>query len=220
MVQAGAELIEWRADFFKDLSSKQSVFEILKKLRKIITDLPLIFTIRTKREGGQIEIADSDYSALLLFVSQTKLADLIDVELFRCEGCISDLVEKIHEYNMQVIVSSHDFQSTPSTDELIARMRLMQTVGGDILKIAVMPTSSKDVLTLSSATVEMASETDKPLVTMSMGKLGVISRISGEIFNSSLSFGTVGKGSAPGQIAIDQLKQCLEIIHTSQSISQ
>lgn len=212
-------MIEWRADFFKDLFTIQSVLETLKGLREIIGELPLIFTIRTRLEGGQVEITDSEYFALLLFVSQTKLADLLDVELFRCGGCVSDLVEKIHEHNTQVIVSSHDFQSTPSKDELIARMRLMQNAGGDILKIAVMPTSTKDVLTLSSATIEMATETDKPLVTMSMGKLGVISRISGEIFNSSLTFGTVGKGSAPGQIAIDQLKQCLEIIHTSQSTS-
>jgi 3-dehydroquinate dehydratase-1 len=129
-------------------------------------------------------------------------------------------VEKIHEHNMQVIMSNHDFQSTPSEDELIARMRLMHSSGGDVLKIAVMPSSPKDVLTLLSATNEMALEISKPLVTMSMGKLGVISRIAGEIFNSCLTFGTVGKGSAPGQIPIDQLKQCLEIIHNSQSMSQ
>lgn len=113
-------------------------------------------------------------------------------------------------------MSNHDFQATPPEDELITRMHLMQTVGGDVLKIAVMPASSKDVLTLLSSTDKMAAETDKPLVTMAMGKLGVISRIAGEVFNSSLTFGTVGKGSAPGQIEIDRLKQCLEIIHTSQ----
>ncbi len=96
----------------------------------------------------------------------------------------------------------------------------MQAVGGDVLKIAVMPATSSDVVTLLSATDKMAAETNRPLVTMSMGKLGVVSRLAGEVFGSSLTFGTVGKSSAPGQIAIDPLKQCLEIIHASQSAGQ
>ena len=220
MVIAGAELVEWRADFFEELPSNQSVLEVLKGLREIIGDLPLIFTVRTRHEGGQADITDSDYSALILFVSQTQLVDLIDVELFRCEGSIPDLVKKIHSHNSRVIMSNHDFQATPLEDEIVARLRLMQAYGGDVLKMAVMPDSSIDVLTLLSATNKMATETDKPIVTMSMGKLGVISRIAGEIFHSSLTFGTVGKGSAPGQIAIDQLKQCLDTIHTSQSTGQ
>lgn len=167
-----------------------------------------------------MEISDADYSSLLLVVSQTNLVDLIDVELFRCEGTIFDLVKGIHSHNSLVIMSNHDFKATPPHYELINRMRLMQAYGGDVLKIAVMPTSSQDVLTLLSATDRMATETDRPLVTMSMGKLGLISRITGEVFNSSLTFGTVGKSSAPGQIPIDQLKQCLEIIHASQITGQ
>ena len=219
-VNAGAELIEWRSDFFQDLSSNQSLLETLKGLREIIGDLPLIFTVRTKQEGGQVEITDTDYFNLLLFVSQKQLADLIDVELFRCKDRPGNLVKAIHNHNSLVLLSNHEFQLTPPKDELINRLREMHKLGGDILKIAVMPTNSKDVLTLLSATNEMAVETDKPLVTMSMGGLGVISRMVGEIFHSSLTFGTVGKSSAPGQIAIDQLKLCLDIIHNSQISTQ
>ncbi len=117
-------------------------------------------------------------------------------------------------------MSNHDFKATPPQGELINRMRRMQAVGGDVLKIAVMPATSSDVVTLLSATDKMAAETNRPLVTKSMGKLGVVSRLAGEVFGSSLTFGTVGKSSAPGQIAIDPLKQCLEIIHASQSAGQ
>ena len=40
---------------------------------------------------------------------------------------------------------------------------------------------------------------------MSMGKLGVISRICGEVFGSAVTFGTAGKASAPGQLPANQL---------------
>lgn len=152
-------------------------------------------------------------------MAKTKIVDLIDVELFRCEGQIVDLVKCLHDLGARVIISNHDFQSTPPKDELVQRLHRMQHVGGDLLKIAVMPNNTNDVIELLSATNQMAGEAETPLVTMSMGGLGAISRITGEVFNSSLTFGTVGKSSAPGQIPIEQLKQCLEIVHASLSIS-
>lgn len=49
----------------------------------------------------------------------------------------------------------------------------MQELGADIPKIAVMPQSRKDVLTLLSATEEMASKyADRPIITMSMSATG------------------------------------------------
>ena len=47
-----------------------------------------------------------------------------------------------------MIASNHDFRKTPSKEELIARMRKMQELGADIPKIAVMPQSTEDLLTL------------------------------------------------------------------------
>jgi len=79
-----------------------------------------------------------------------------------------------------------------------------------------MPESAEDVLTLLSATNEMFKKyADRPIVTMSMGPLGVISRMSGEIFGSSMTFGAVGQVSAPGQIPVEQLATALDILHQS-----
>lgn len=89
-------------------------------------------------------------------------------------------------------------------------------MGADIPKIAVMPQSAGDVLTLLSATEEMARcYADRPIITMSMSSQGVISRLCGEVFGSSMTFGAVGQVSAPGQIPVDQLCQALEILHNS-----
>ena len=92
----------------------------------------------------------------------------------------------------------------------------MQDLGADIPKIAVMPQNKKDVLTLLAATEEMASEyADRPIITMSMAGTGLISRLCGEVFGSALTFGAVGKASAPGQMNASDLREILTLIDKS-----
>ncbi|NLL81887.1 MAG: type I 3-dehydroquinate dehydratase, partial [Tissierellia bacterium] len=106
------------------------------------------------------------------------------------------------------------FFKTPEKDEIVSRLRKMQNMGADIPKIAVMPQSTEDVLTLLAATNEMHTKyADRPIITMSMGPLGVISRLSGELLGSSMTFGALGALSAPGQIPVDELITTLEILH-------
>ena len=96
--------------------------------------------------------------------------------------------------------SSHEFHRTPEHAELIYRLRKMQDMGADILKVAVMPQNKADVLTLLSATEEMYRlYAQRPLLTMSMASDGVISRLCGEVFGSAATFGMVGQGSAPAR---------------------
>jgi len=209
-------LIEWRADFYVRLFEEQKVKETLKILRHIIGNTPLIFTIRTDAEGGNIQISDRKYGDLLRFVADTREADLIDIELFRKGIKIDELVRDIHSLDVLVIMSSHDFQGTPEKNEIIDRFRKMQDLGADLPKIAAMPKTPADVITLLCATNEMARDYAlTPLVSMSMGGLGSISRLAGEIFGSSLTFGNAGKSSAPGQIPLSELKQSLQTIHAS-----
>lgn len=213
---SGAELIEWRADFFEEVLETQKINDILQSIRPIIGDIPLIFTIRTSAEGGNLQISGAKYAELLKFAASTGEADIIDVELFKEGIKVNELVQEIHDLGSLVIMSNHDFHKTPEKDEIVDRLRKMQEFGADLPKIAVMPNSSADVITLLSATDEMASKyAVKPLVTMSMGGLGSISRLCGEIFGSALTFGSAGKISAPGQIAVSELKDCLKAIHAS-----
>ena len=131
-------------------------------------------------------------------------------------GEIKNILKTVHEHGVYVILSNHDFQKTPEKDEIIRRLRSMQELGGDVCKIAVMPNSRMDVLTLMEATLEMKEKwADRPLITMSMSGEGSISRLAGEFFGSALTFGTVGKASAPGQIPAPELKEGLKLIHRS-----
>ena len=92
----------------------------------------------------------------------------------------------------------------------------MQKLGADIPKIAVMPQSKEDVLTLLAATEEMnRKHADRPIITMSMAGTGVISRLCGEVFGSALTFGAARKASAPGQMGVEDLAQVLSLLHKS-----
>ena len=214
MRELPAEIVEWRADWFESVDEFKSVKQVLRNLREVLGEVPLLFTFRTKGEGGEKELSEESYLMLNLEVIRSGHADLVDVEILRGDVCVKRLIEEAHAYGVKVIGSNHDFEGTPGKDEMIRRLCEMQRMQADILKIAVMPKNSKDVLVLLEATEEMNRKfAERPLVTMSMGGYGVVSRMSGEIFGSSITFGAAEKASAPGQMGAEELKNVLDMIH-------
>lgn len=210
------DIVEWRADWFEDVSDIEKVKEALLALRETLGEMPILFTFRTKKEGGEKAIEAHDYAALNIAVAKTGNADLIDVEAFTGDDIVSEIIEKAHESGVKVVASNHDFFATPAKEEIISRLKKMQNLGADIPKIAVMPNNKKDVLTLLAATEEMVSQyANRPVITMSMAGTGVISRLAGEVFGSALTFGAAKKASAPGQIGVNELHEVLAIIHNS-----
>lgn len=207
------DLVEWRADWFEGIDDWESVRSVLLQLRAVLADLPLLFTFRTKNEGGEREISYAQYDELLRKVAASKVVDLIDVEMFVDER-VASLIHEIHQHGVKVVGSNHDFVKTPKQEEIVRRLCFMQESVADIAKISVMPQTEDDVKVLLMATQEMATKhTETPVITMAMGELGVVSRVSGEKFGSAVTFGTVGKASAPGQMPVDELKEILEILH-------
>lgn len=208
------DVVEWRVDFFEDLEKVDSVKAALAEIRAVLGDKPIIFTLRSAKEGGNKQVSLEYYFELNKAVAETGMADLIDVELFSDEKLIKKLIDVAHANHVFVIISNHDFAKTPPKDEIVSRLRKEQELGGDILKIAVMPTNSADVLSLLEATNTMNEQfAEVPLITMSMGGKGVISRLAGEVFGSALTFGAAKKASAPGQIAAAELRSFLSVLH-------
>ena len=206
------DLVEWRADYFDGVYDFAKVKSVLKELRSI----PILFTFRTAGEGGEKDITADAYALLNIMAAQSGLVDLIDVEAFTGDEIVSRIIEEAHRAGVLVVASNHDFTATPAKDEIVSRLRRMQELGADIPKIAVMPRSSEDVLTLLAATQEMAAQyADRPIITMSMSGTGLISRLCGEVFGSACTFGAVGRTSAPGQIGVKELGTVLELIHTN-----
>lgn len=206
------DMVEWRADFFDGLSDPEKVGEVLCLLRDILEDVPILFTVRTKSEGGEIRMDTEEYLHTNIKAIETGQIDLLDVEILRGDDISFLLVEAAHQAGVKVIASNHDFEKTPRKEELITRLCKMQEIEADIVKIAVMPKTERDVLNLLDATLAMKEiHGSTPVVTMAMGKLGIVSRVSGQIFGSAITFGSAGAISAPGQIQAESLRGILEI---------
>ncbi len=152
------DVVEWRVDFFNDVTDIDKVKEALKEIRKVLANRPIVFTFRSAKEGGQKEVTPSFYFELNKSITRTKLVEVIDIELFNDERDVKELVEVAHASGVAVIISNHDFHKTPDKEEIISRLRKAQELGADIPKIAVMPTCAKDVITLLDATRIMSEE--------------------------------------------------------------
>ena len=211
-----ADVVEWRVDWYENIFDFTKTEATMQALREVLGEMPILFTFRTSKEGGEKAIETEAYVELNQNAAKTGLVDLVDVEAFTGDDAVKAVVEIAHENGVKVIASNHDFHKTPAKEEIVSRLRKMQDLGADIPKIAVMPQNKKDVLTLLAATEEMVSEyADRPIITMSMSGTGVISRLCGEVFGSALTFGAVGKVSAPGQMRIEDLTTVLGLLHKS-----
>lgn len=211
-----ADIAEWRADWFSDVFESEKVVEVLKELREVLGEIPLLFTFRTAKEGGEKAIDTEYYMRLNQTAAKTGCVDLVDVEAFTGDEIVKAIIEEVHRCNVKVIASNHDFEKTPDKEEIVSRLRKMQELGADIPKIAVMPQSKRDVLTLLSATEEMYTKyADRPIITMSMAGMGFISRLCGEVFGAAMTFGAAKKASAPGQAEVRELDEILTFIHKS-----
>jgi 3-dehydroquinate dehydratase-1 len=213
------DIVEWRVDHFSGVDDRSAVARTLDSIREDLpASVPILFTVRSQPEGGQVVIEQSSYEALLRLATESGHVAAIDVEMFTDLGPLERIVNGAHEVGGSVVMSSHDFTRTPPIEQLIARLDLQQDLGADVVKIAVMPQSADDVLTLLRATSEFTSGRGvRPAITMSMGPLGVVSRLSGETFGSCATFGSVGAASAPGQISARELRAVLSAVHGAQA---
>ena len=209
IVRARADIVEWRVDFFKEYTNDFLLKDTLAELRRILGDIPLIFTIRTVEEGGLAEIRLLDYIRTYRECARSGLADIFDIEYKIMLQLPREVVADISK-NARVIVSKHNFNSTPDLETLIDDIIRLQVSGGDIAKLAVMPEDEEDAARLIKASKEIiAHYTTTPIITISMGALGIDSRAKCVETGSCITFGCVGRPSAPGQLPIQQLRDAV-----------
>ena len=211
-----ADCVEWRVDWFEGFQSPAAIACCVQKLRVTLRDKLLLVTFRTKAEGGEQLLSHPEYLAFLRLILDTDCADLLDIEFFSAGERLPQWIAAAHAVGVKVVCSSHDFQKTPPRAELVERMVRMQQAGADLPKLAVMPTCRTDVLELLTATAEMAGHhPETPVITMSMGALGAVSRLCGEAFGSAMTFANPGTASAPGQVPLDVVDTVLDSLRLS-----
>ena len=207
------DVVEWRADYFSDVSQTDEVILVGNKIKEVTGDISVIFTVRSTREGGQpVSLMSRDVIELQSAVCKNTPIEYVDCELSNKKQDIEYLRQVARTGRTKIIASYHNFDHTPDREFLKKKFDEAELSGLDVAKVAVMSNKPEDVLTLLTATLEAKQRLNIPVISVSMGGIGVVTRMIGGIFGSSLTF-AVGEGSsAPGQIPIGELKTVLGIL--------
>ena len=212
------DIIELRVDAWEFVEETAPSVSMIQDVRKAVGEIPVILTCRGHWEGGFKKVSDGAKFSLYREAAAGGLVDFLDVELAYGDEKIRENLAMIRESPVSLIVSSHDFEKTPPKEIMFSTLAAQIRAGAHVAKLAAMPRSEEDVLALLSATLLIRREYPHiPLITMSMGGIGAVSRVTGGLFGSDLTFAVGSKASAPGQIPVAALKQCLSVLHPQES---
>lgn len=207
------DILEWRVDFFEGVGDTAEVVSVLARIRQSAGGLPVLFTRRSAREGGEpIALSEAQVVSLYRAVCATGDVALVDFEMGNDPADVHEVREISRACGVQLILSFHDFHGTPAAQALQQRFARASSLGADIAKVAVMPRDMDDVLTLLAATLHSSRDLDIPLVSMSMGPLGAVTRMCGWAFGSAMTFAVGEASSAPGQMAIEDVDAALALL--------
>ena len=216
LINLKPDLLEWRIDGYENVEDTADCLSLLKEMRAVIGSAALIFTCRIDLEGGMCTLSSESRLNLNSAAIKSGDIDIIDIELCNDRDFIDSIKTQASEHGVKLILSYHNFAETPSEHFIYAKLVEAQRTGADISKFAAMPQNYADVLSLFNATLKARKEAVQvPIVAMSMGPLGAVSRIAGGLFGSDITFGIGMQASAPGQIPIKELRSGLELLYGS-----
>ena len=198
-----ADIIEWRADFLP----KEAILQVAPAIFEKFAGRELVFTLRTRSEGGQIELSSEEYVQIIKEVAQLYQPDYIDFEYFSYKDVFDQMLDFPN-----LVLSYHNFQETP--ENLMEILSELTSLNPKIVKIAVMANTEQDVLDLMNFTRGFKTlNPEQEYVTISMGKVGKVSRITSDVTGSSWSFASLDEASAPGQISLSSMTKIRKILN-------
>ncbi|HEU6132527.1 TPA: type I 3-dehydroquinate dehydratase [Streptococcus pneumoniae] len=197
-----ADIIEWRADYLP----KEAILQVAPAIFEKFAGRELVFTLRTRSEGGEIDLSPEEYIYLIKEVAQFYQPDYIDFEYYSYK----DVFEEMLDFP-NLVLSYHNFQETPENMmEILSELTILNP---KLVKVAVMAHTEQDVLDLMNYTRGFKTlNPEQEYVTISMGKVGKVSRITADVTGSSWSFASLDEVSAPGQISLASMKKIREIL--------
>ncbi|GJN31871.1 hypothetical protein PR202_gb20324 [Eleusine coracana subsp. coracana] len=200
----GCDLVEIRIDFIQGFRPREDLPRLLRGC-----PLPALVTYRPNWEGGQYEGDDTTRFETLRLAMELGV-DYVDIELKVADKFINFISGNKPE-KCKLIISSHNYEYTPSREELANLVARIQAVGADIVKIA---TTAKDIIDVSRM-FQVMVHCQVPMIGLVMGERGLMSRILAPKFDGYLTFGILNatKISAPGQPAVEELLEIYNIRH-------
>lgn len=215
--RAGADVVEFRLDFLLaahpgmdvDSTGRELLRELFAKL-----SAPLLITVRTRGQGGEVELTPFRYRVLL-----ATLLDILMQEAFPAErvgldfefqlDATPDLAARAVQLGYTPVISHHDWAETPDNEVLYVMLEDMLAVANAVPKLAVMALSEDDTTRLLEVTKLVADESGRAIFTIAMGAAGIRSRLEGWKYGSVATFATAGASTAPGQPTIGHLFEAL-----------
>jgi len=193
------DILEIRVDQFKktDLTYIKNVIKTRGRI-----GIPLILTVRSKEEGGQKDISND--LKLKIFKENVPLVDAVDIELK--SPILSEVVKTARKNKKIVIISWHNFKITPSDKILKDILNKAKRSGAHIVKIASKANKEEDLNRLMRFTIANKS---KNIITISLGEIGSISRLTFPGFGSLITYAFINKPSGSGQRTLDELREHL-----------
>ena len=213
LTKSPIDIIEWRVDAFSDYLNFNEVRDVLQTVAPHLSEKIFLYTFRTKLQGGFGDVSAEQLDDIHDIGAESKVVDLLDLEFFAEEFPVIKILS-LQEKGVKIVASHHDFEETPERDVMKMLLERMCAGNADIVKIAVMPQDEEDVLSLLAVTNEFYKENpDTPIISMSMGKLGMMSRLCGEIFGSCVTFAANKETSAPGQMSMGKVIEIVDFLH-------
>ncbi len=168
---------------------------------------PLLFTNRPNWEGGEF-VGDEEQRIGALLEAVTENCGYVDLELLAPDDSHQRMRMALEESTTKLILSWHNFKDTPTREELVGRMALMQDKGADIGKIVTTAHSHRDVLRVLQLQ-EVAEQLGFPLIAFCMGRPGVVSRVATCELGGYMTYCAVSgeEATAPGQLSVSALRK-------------
>lgn len=199
----GADVIEWRADFL----DKNEILTVAPAVFEKFAGREILFTLRTRGEGGQIDLTSEEYLAIIQDIQSIYHPDYIDFEFYSHREVFEQMLEFTN-----LVLSYHNFQETP--ENMMEILSELTSLSPKLVKVSVMAHNEQEVLDLMNYTRGFKTlNPEQDYVTISMGKVGKISRLTADLTGSSWSYASVGEESAPGQIPLENMRRIRELLN-------
>ncbi|GAB7010317.1 type I 3-dehydroquinate dehydratase [Halorubrum trueperi] len=202
-----ADAVEFRMDLASDPLAQLEAYD---------GELPLLVTNRASWEGGEADDLGR-YDALSTALTSDAVA-AVDVELAALRGNAPEgershataLRDTAREEDIAVVVSVHDFQSTPEPGALVDLLA-DAAAEGDVGKLATTATAPADALAMIEATHE-ATAAGHRVATMCMGEPGRHTRAVTPLYGSRIGYAPVdpANATAPGQYPLATLREFVD----------
>lgn len=198
-----ADIIEWRADFLP----KDEILQVAPAIFEKFAGRELLFTLRTRAEGGEIDLSAQEYVQVIKDITQLYQPEYVDFEYFGNKDVFDQMLDFPN-----LVLSYHNFQETP--ENMMEILSELTSLNPKVVKVSVMAHTEQDVLDLMNFTRGFKTlNPEQEYVTISMGKVGKVSRITSDVTGSSWSFASLDVASAPGQISLSNMKKIREILN-------